>query len=89
MSEAEADFPDLAQHVGSQQVVLVLQDAYGGDGWLLMEAAGLPALIPAAALTQVHAEDLPWSAAVKQHRDLWKKNEKSHFTFSMFFPFLH
>lgn len=63
----------LAQHVGSEQVVLILQDMYGGDGWLLMEAARLPALIPAATLPQVDAEDLPWSASIKQHRDLGTK----------------
>lgn len=78
-------FPDLAQHVGSQQVVFVLQDAYGGDGRLLMEAAGLPALIPAAALTQVDAEDLPWSAAVKKHRDLWKETKEPIYFFCLSF----
>lgn len=40
-----------------------------------MEAAGLPALIPAAALPQVNAEDLPWSATIKQHRDLEQNKE--------------
>lgn len=63
----------LAQHVSSEQVVVILQDVYGGDGWLLMEAARLPALIPAATLPQVNAEDLPWSASIKQHRDLGTK----------------
>lgn len=38
-----------------------------------MEAAGLPALIPAAALPQVNAEDLSWAATIKQHRDLREK----------------
>lgn len=61
---------DLAQHVGSKQVVLILQDAHGGDGRLLMEATGLPAVIPATALPQVNAEDLSWSASIKQHRHL-------------------
>lgn len=42
----------------------------GGDGRLLVEAAGLPAVVSAAALPQVDAEDFPRSAAVEQHRDL-------------------
>lgn len=51
--------PDLAQHVSSQQVVLILQDTDRGDGRFLTEPGGLPALIPAATLSQVNAEDLP------------------------------
>lgn len=42
----------------------------GGDGRLLVEAVGLPAVVSAAALPQVDAEDFPGSAAVEQHRDL-------------------
>lgn len=74
---------DLAQHVGSYQVVLILQDAYRRDGWLLMEAAGLPALIPATTLPQVDAEDLPWSASIKQHRNLeiWEGFYHLHLSF--------
>ena len=64
---------DLAQHVGGQQVVLVLQEAHRGDGRLLVEAAVLPAAAPAAALPQVDAEDLPGAAAVEQHRGLGER----------------
>ena len=67
--------PDLPQHVSSQQVVLILEDADGGDGRFLTEAVGLPALIPAPALPQVDAEDLPRSATTEQHRNLKIRGE--------------
>lgn len=61
---------DLALHVCRHQVVLIPHDVQGGDGRLLVEAAGLPAVIPATSLPQVDAEDFPGSASVEQHRDL-------------------
>lgn len=41
-----------------------------GDGRLLVEATGLPAVVSAAALPKVDAEDFPGSASVEQHGDL-------------------
>lgn len=69
-SSQDKNISDLAQHVGSQQVVLVLQNSHRGDGRLVVEAVGLPAVIPAAALPQIDAEDLPRSATVKQDGNL-------------------
>lgn len=61
---------NLAQHVRSHQVVLILQNSHGGDGRLVMEALGLPSVTSASTLPQVHAENLPRSASVKQDRYL-------------------
>lgn len=61
---------DLALHVCRHQVVLIPHDVQGGDGRLLVEATGLPAVVSAASLPQVNAEDFPGSASVEQHGDL-------------------
>lgn len=61
---------DLAQHVGGEKVVFVSQEADGGDGRALLEAAGLPAVVAPRALPQVDAEDLPRAASVVKHRSL-------------------
>ena len=51
---------DLAQHVCGQQVVLVLEEAYGGDGRLpWWKRLLFQLMVPPAALPQVDAEDLP------------------------------
>lgn len=66
----ESKSSDLALHVRRHQVVLVPHDVQGRDGRLLVEATGLPAVVSAASLPQVDAEDFPGAAPVEQHGDL-------------------